>query len=270
MSDAHLHLWEDRFLYATHAIASGLTARASGAVLLAPPGRSFTLVTGSGERLQAAAAWVPPLVARRLDASRWGLLSLNLDPAAHHHRLLAARLGERRIHPLPVEDLVRLGPACEGALHGQLDADALQALCNDAVRLAVGAPLEAVTSSPERPLDPRISRVAAAIRRDPQAAPLPALAALAGLSADRLTHLFREQAGLSVTRYALWAKIRRAIQQMREGAPLTQVALAGGFSDSAHMSRTFQSCFGLAPSFLADPRRVQLAVDEAATRTWPA
>ncbi|WP_295372938.1 AraC family transcriptional regulator [uncultured Pseudacidovorax sp.] len=268
MSDAHLHLWEDRFLYATHAIASGLTARASGTVLLAPPGRTFTLVSGAGEQVQASAAWVPPLVARRLDASRWGLLSLNIDPAAHHHRLLADRLGSRAIRVLAPQILAPLAQACEGALHGQLDAAELQALCDGALRRIAGTAPPPPGYTPA--LDPRVRRVAAAIRRDPQASPLTTLAEIAGLSADRLTHLFREQAGLSVTRYALWAKIRRAIQQMREGAPLTQVALAGGFSDSAHMSRTFQSCFGLAPSFLSDPRRVQLSVDDAATRAWPA
>lgn len=268
MSDAHLHLWEDRFLYATHAIASGLTARASGTVLIAPPGRSFTMVSGHGERVQASAAWVPPLVARRLDASRWGLLSLNIDPAALHHRLLAKRLGSNRIHVLAPDILAPLAQPCEGAVHGQLDAIQLQTLCDEALRRIVGSAAPPAPGG-TRNLDPRVCRVAAAIRRDPQACPLPALAEIAGLSADRLTHLFREQAGLSVTRYALWAKIRRAIQQMREGAPLTQVALAGGFSDSAHMSRTFQSCFGLAPSFLADPRRVQLSVDDAATRAWP-
>lgn len=85
-----------------------------------------------------------------------------------------------------------------------------------------------------------------------------------------MTHLFREQTGMSIKRYLLWAKIRRAVQLMADGGPLTQIALSGGFTDAAHMSRTFQRYFGLSPSFLANTGSVAVVVDEHALRTWQA
>ena len=98
--------------------------------------------------------------------------------------------------------------------------------------------------------------------------PLPELAATACLSPDRLTHLFREQTGLSIKRYLVWAKIRRSVQQMNQGRPLTDIAHDCGFSDSAHMSHTYQQHFGLPPSFLADASRVAVTVDQQAFRAW--
>ena len=78
------------------------------------------------------------------------------------------------------------------------------------------------------------------------------------------------QTGMSIKRYLLWAKIRRAVQLMADGGPLTQIALSGGFTDAAHMSRTFQRYFGLSPSFLANAGSVAVVVDEHALRTWQA
>ena len=36
----------------------------------------------------------------------------------------------------------------------------------------------------------------------------------------------------------------------RSGGDLTEAALAAGFSDAAHLSRTFRAMFGLSPSLL--------------------
>lgn len=41
-----------------------------------------------------------------------------------------------------------------------------------------------------------------------------------------------------------------AVAATQRGAHLTQAALAAGFSDSAHLSRTFRSMFGLSPSLV--------------------
>ena len=92
------------------------------------------------------------------------------------------------------------------------------------------------------------------------------LAAVACLSPDRLTHLFAEQVGVSVKRYALWTKVRRTVQQFTGQRSLTDVALVSGFTDAAHMSRTFQRYFGLPPSFLAS--QVRVTADEQASHAW--
>lgn len=68
------------------------------------------------------------------------------------------------------------------------------------------------------------------------------------LSPSRLRHLFHDQIGISIQRYLLWQRLLRAIEQLTNGVALTQVAHETGFSDSAHMTRTFRMMFGIKPS----------------------
>lgn len=263
----HLHLWDDRFFYITPAIQSGLTARSSATLLASVSGHPFTLVTLDGSVLRCTAALVAPHVPRQLDADGCGLLSLNIDPASAAFRALSLALGERSILPIDAACFGPLREQFEGALHGQLGAGPLRALSEGMVRCVCG------TSEQRAPLDPRVDRVLQRLHvasGQGSTIPLRDLAALACLSPDRMTHLFREQTGMSIKRYLLWAKIRRTVQLMATGGSLTQIALSGGFTDAAHMSRTFQRYFGLPPSFLANAGSVAVVVDEHALRTWQA
>jgi|JI10StandDraft_1071094.scaffolds.fasta_scaffold88074_4 AraC family transcriptional regulator len=74
------------------------------------------------------------------------------------------------------------------------------------------------------------------------------VAAGVGLSTERCRHVFRESMGLPFSRYKLWRRVLEGAQQCMEGASGTTSALASGFADSAHFSRTFRRTFGLAPS----------------------
>jgi AraC-like DNA-binding protein len=76
------------------------------------------------------------------------------------------------------------------------------------------------------------------------------LAQLVHLSASRFTHLFRQQTGLSLSRYLLWTRILNTIDAIALGQNMTQAAHSAGFADSAHMSRSFRSIFGITPSEL--------------------
>lgn len=257
-----LHLWDDRFLYVTPDIQSGLTARYSATLLVSATAKPFTLVTLDGQQLLCHAAWVPPHVPRRLDVDGGGLLSLNLDPASVAYRALSAELGTQAIQPIRADCFHALRGVFEGALHGQLLDPDLRQLADDMVRLLCGMP------APEARMDRRIETVLVRLRTAQRRVLLPDLAASAGLSPDRLTHLFREQTGLSIKRYLVWAKIRRSVQQMSQGRALTDIAHECGFSDSAHMSHTYQQHFGLPPSFLADTKRVAVTVDRQATHVW--
>ena len=68
-----------------------------------------------------------------------------------------------------------------------------------------------------------------------------------GLSTSRFRHLFSQQIGMPFKSYLLWAKLQRAIQSLATDSSLTRAAHKGGFTDSAHLSRTFRRTFGLAP-----------------------
>jgi AraC-like DNA-binding protein len=68
------------------------------------------------------------------------------------------------------------------------------------------------------------------------------------MSPTRLTHVFSREVGIPFRRFVLWTRIKHAVSTTRAGANLTAAAVAAGFSDAAHFSRTFRGMFGLSPS----------------------
>jgi AraC-like DNA-binding protein len=74
------------------------------------------------------------------------------------------------------------------------------------------------------------------------------LAAELHLSSSRLRHLFQGELGISIQRYLLWQRLNRAIALAAKGQSLTNAAHEAGFADSAHLSRSFRSIFGISPS----------------------
>jgi AraC family transcriptional regulator len=77
---------------------------------------------------------------------------------------------------------------------------------------------------------------------------LPSLARKIGLSPGRLRHLFVAETGVSFRRYLLWERLNCALSLGFGGTSWTEAAYAANFADSAHLSRTCQRMFGLAPT----------------------
>lgn len=65
------------------------------------------------------------------------------------------------------------------------------------------------------------------------------------LSESRFLHLFSEELGISWRPYLLWRRIICAVQAMINSSSATDAAHLAGFSDSAHLSRTFRNNFGM-------------------------
>jgi AraC-like DNA-binding protein len=87
---------------------------------------------------------------------------------------------------------------------------------------------------------------------------LAALARALHRSPSRLAHRFRKAIGVPLRRYILWCRVRKAGEAAMRGSSLTEAAHAAGFSDSAHLSRTFRAMFGIAPSLLFKPGQVHV------------
>lgn len=81
-----------------------------------------------------------------------------------------------------------------------------------------------------------------------------ALAEALGLSVSRLMHLFKGEVGVPIRRYRIWERVRVLTQHVAEGDSLTMAGLAAGFSDSAHLSHSFQGMFGIPTSQILNPR----------------
>ena len=100
-----------------------------------------------------------------------------------------------------------------------------------------------------RPPDPRIARALDVIDADPlQSLNYSDLAALVHLSASRFASLFREQTGLPVRNYVLWRRLVYVFERLERGDSITTAAHNAGFSDCAHLSRSFHQICGSKPS----------------------
>ncbi|ROV57469.1 AraC family transcriptional regulator [Vibrio ponticus] len=65
------------------------------------------------------------------------------------------------------------------------------------------------------------------------------------LSESRFLHLFKQQMGIAWRPYLLWRRLICAVKLIIAGETATDAAYRAGFSDSAHLSRTFKAIFGI-------------------------
>ena len=99
--------------------------------------------------------------------------------------------------------------------------------------------------------DERISKILEFIRNNiTQNITTKNLTEITFLSESRMLHLFKEEMGLPIRNYILWYRLKIVIDHILEGNSLTSAAYKAGFSDQAHMTRTFTKMTGLPPSLL--------------------
>jgi AraC family transcriptional regulator len=178
------------------------------------------------------------------DANGALVAMLFLDPECREGRWLCGTLREP-ITELPPERFARCLPGL-GRLSDQLlSAEDAAELVSSLVRsLCVGPP-------PTRVLDERVTQALELIRRDASSRiPIEQISKKVFLSPSRFAHLFTEEVGLPFRRYVLWRKLTRALQLIGRGQSLSAVAHASGFSDAAHLTRTFNQMFGIPPSLM--------------------
>ena len=99
-----------------------------------------------------------------------------------------------------------------------------------------------------RRIHPRVRRVLRWLRDNTDSSEenrsLDRLAALAGLSPSRFMHVFTESVGVPLRPYLLWLRLQHAAGRLLAGASATEAAHEAGFSDAAHLSRTFRRTLG--------------------------
>jgi AraC-like DNA-binding protein len=98
-------------------------------------------------------------------------------------------------------------------------------------------------------IDTRISEALTSIHKDRERKiGAKALAEEVFLSEGRFGHLFKEEVGIPLRRYLLWQRLRIALESIIEGKSFTFAAHNAGFTDSAHLSRTFRQMYGISLS----------------------
>lgn len=123
--------------------------------------------------------------------------------------------------------------------HGVTSAGELHGLREDELRLA--------SARASGALDPRL--VAAMDATVAQwGLSMPELAAQVGLSPQRLRALAKQELGMPLTRWRVWARLRRAAQALGDGRSPADAAVAAGFADQAHLTRWMREMMGVTPS----------------------
>ena len=80
-----------------------------------------------------------------------------------------------------------------------------------------------------------------------------------GLSAPHLTQLFKKTTGCSMRRFRLWHRIFVTAAKLTQNLPLTQAALAAGFSDYSQFSRTYRELVGASPAQARDNTELHIS-----------
>ncbi|MCD4717849.1 MAG: helix-turn-helix transcriptional regulator [Desulfobacterales bacterium] len=98
---------------------------------------------------------------------------------------------------------------------------------------------------PDCQFDGRIKRVIDICKKAPgKKISTKELAEKVSLSEGRLIHLFKDQVGVPIRRYLLWARLSDALMELSKGGSFTEAAHHAGFSDSSHLSRTYRKMYG--------------------------
>lgn len=126
--------------------------------------------------------------------------------------------------------------------------------------LAESAPDQALVSVlagaghalPHRQLDELIGQIISALPTPlPERLAASELAGPAGLSLSRFQHRFRAHTGMALRPYLRWRRLLHAMATLMQGEAITDAALAAGFSDAAHFTRTVRRHFGIPPRALS-------------------
>ena len=251
MPEGAVHLWHEGILFLGTGIRNA-------------PHRHFTAtlgfaVDGSFAFRADRRAWrslrgvaVAPNTPQQMDCRGRHVAILQIDPETEAYARMARVFAERGpVVELSDATVDRLAAAAARRDEPDFDPEALW----NAVLDEVAGPWQ----SPEA-IDPRVAQVLDLMKREFPAAPSVAkLAAAVGLSPGRLIHLWKAEVGIPLRRYVLWLRLRHVISRITLGDSLTDAAHDAGFADSAHLSRTFSSMFGLPMSRLFGPAsRVRL------------
>ena len=79
------------------------------------------------------------------------------------------------------------------------------------------------------------------------------------LSESRLSHLFKKNVGISIKKYLLWNRLKYALKfLLTEETNLKEASFEAGFSDQAHLTKTFKSFLGINPVKVFNSRTIQL------------
>lgn len=192
-------------------------------------------------------ALVPPNLMHKVRYSGTGAIVLLIDPSSSKFARIRANLSGG-ILSFDAEKLPGLKEKATQIIRGKVDYEIAAEFAEDVIRSLEDLP---GFQSEDLPIDPRIFEIVRYLKNLsdlPSEIDLLYLSKRVGLSPGRFRHLFYENIGISLKRFLMYLKIRRAADCFASGKNLVQASIAGGFADAAHFSRSFRIACGQKPS----------------------
>ncbi|ERS13568.1 helix-turn-helix domain-containing protein [Alloalcanivorax xenomutans] len=237
------------FIYTAPWIDTRDTRPPSAAVLLSVGEGRFTVSAG-GQEWRGRAILVPPFVPRSLLAANVPLVCFHVMPASPHYDALNG-LAKGRISLLDRGQFGNLEQELEALFRGGLPACEAEEVYQEVLRV----PFRHMPVPPR--VDPRAGRLRTLLEAQPEVS-LAQLAEQLGVSYFWASRVISDVFGMSLRDYKAWRKLQRVFELLHSDRSITEIAHAAGFTDSAHLSRTYQRWFGQPPSYSRNRRYVRI------------
>jgi AraC-like DNA-binding protein len=205
------------------------------------PGARIVLVISFGPRLDIDGRSFGSFVAGLHDAPAL----TEHDGEGHGMQAYLTPLGARRLLGVPMGELTRQVVELEDLI-GRNDLSERLATAPDWRTLF--ALLEREIARRTLAAPPVAAELEWAWRRLQDGVPIGALADELGWSRRHMTATVRRELGLAPKPLAKLLRFERALERLRAGAPLPDVALDSGYYDQAHFNRDFRTFTGMTPT----------------------
>lgn len=233
-----LFYFGERILLGTVGIVTEPHSHYAVSILVSLRG-SFHLYTKSDVVIESDGIIIPPNYYHRLDGSNSEMLIIQLDPKSDEYKRIEMDLSPKTIEPEIRSKIQKLADPLFGET---LTCESARSIYNQILSL-LGS------KTVPKKFDERIEMAIQKIKEEiPSPVTLAELSEISGISTDRFMHLFKDNMGIPLRQYLLWQRLHIAAKLLQGGENLTTASHAAGFSDQAHLSRTFKKMFGVKPS----------------------
>lgn len=216
------------------------TTQRHAATILCTTAADPLRVECEGPAVEGRVLVIKPMVLKTIRAMDQGLVLIDMEPSHPLYRYFHG-VEAGGVQALPADQCPALLAMAAGFETGVLRGAELDRRARNAIQ-------EVASHFPTPPpLDRRVIQLMYMLTESPGAS-LTELAAELGLSAHHASRLFSAALGLPTRRYLLSCKIRAATSFLGSGRPLTEIAVASGFVDSAHFSKVWTQNYGAPPS----------------------
>lgn len=199
----------------------------------------------SGETVSGQAVAVATRASHAIDAVDGPLAFLYVEPEGGEGRRLARALERTALSPAASRGVESLRLAIGSTNPEAMELEDAAVLRDRILALWLSPEGEGAAGSAEA-IDSRVEKARWIIRCRLTEGRISAedVAREVRLSPSRLAALFRQETGVPLRAFVLWARLQKAVEAVASGRSLTEAALEAGFSDAAHLARTFRRMFG--------------------------